>query len=344
MEVSFFKIIMLNAVTVAVAVTYDARRKHVYADLRPYTCLAPSCLTPEKQYAHRHEWIDHMSQSHWTIFLCPYPCGEENFARPSHLIRHIQESHALLSSGSDLNTLAQLCKRPAPWAQDTQCPFCLQCLESVKVYARHVGWHQIELALFALPNIEAEDEEEPKDTEAHQEQEDDSLNGSEPELEFFDDNDIQMRQSSDDLEVRELGGSSLIKSYPTEDDLSIVTPGTPKEGPVPEPVANVEPLICPECGRQFDQIHKLNHHMIYHNRTHECGYAGCDKKFGTKTHLDRHINDRHLKLKAYHCTEADCPWYKGGKSFPRKDNWRRHMIKKHGTKPEDLEILPQSEL
>ncbi|OTA56873.1 hypothetical protein K449DRAFT_301811, partial [Hypoxylon sp. EC38] len=84
-----------------------------------------------------------------------------------------------------------------------------------------------------------------------------------------------------------------------------------------------------ECGRFFDQVHKLNHHKRYHDRKHECPYEGCDKKFGTKTHLDRHINDKHVKSKAYHCIEPTCPYYKGGKAFPRKDNWRRHMVKKH---------------
>ncbi|KAI1824324.1 hypothetical protein F4861DRAFT_264656 [Xylaria intraflava] len=102
------------------------------------------------------------------------------------------------------------------------------------------------------------------------------------------------------------------------------------------------PLVCPECGREFDQIHKLNHHKRYHDRTHECTYPGCDRKFGTKTHLDRHINDRHLKLKTYHCTEPTCAWFKGGKSFPRKDNWRRHMMKKHGTTAQDFDNMEPS--
>ncbi|GAW23279.1 hypothetical protein ANO14919_128330 [Xylariales sp. No.14919] len=100
--------------------------------------------------------------------------------------------------------------------------------------------------------------------------------------------------------------------------------------------------VCPECSREFDQIHKLNHHKRYHDRTHECTYEGCDRKFGTKTHLDRHINDRHLKLKAYHCTEPTCAWFKGGKSFPRKDNWRRHMIKKHGSTQQDFDRMELS--
>ncbi|CAJ2503849.1 Uu.00g112430.m01.CDS01 [Anthostomella pinea] len=98
-------------------------------------------------------------------------------------------------------------------------------------------------------------------------------------------------------------------------------------------------LTCEECGRSFDQIHKLNHHKRYHDRKHECPHQGCDKKFGTKTHLDRHINDKHVKSKAYHCTEPTCPYFKGGKAFPRKDNWRRHMVKKHAAGTQQLQEL-----
>lgn len=101
-------------------------------------------------------------------------------------------------------------------------------------------------------------------------------------------------------------------------------------------------LICDECGRDFDQIHKLNHHKRYHDRKHNCPYDGCDKKFGTKTHLDRHINDKHLKIKAYHCTDPSCAYFKGGKAFPRKDNWRRHMVKKHQATPAQLEAMDES--
>jgi len=58
-------------------------------------------------------------------------------------------------------------------------------------------------------------------------------------------------------------------------------------------------------------------------------------RFGTKTHLDRHVNDKHNKTRKFYCTQSDCPYSRqGGKSFPRKDNWRRHMINKHRVTPE----------
>ncbi|KAK3394057.1 hypothetical protein B0H63DRAFT_33599 [Podospora didyma] len=91
---------------------------------------------------------------------------------------------------------------------------------------------------------------------------------------------------------------------------------------------------CDQCHRVFDQIHKLNHHKRYHDRPHECTFDNCTMRFGTKTHLDRHVNDKHLRNRKYFCTFEDCPYSKyGGKSFPRKDNWRRHLQNKHNYTP-----------
>lgn len=107
---------------------------------------------------------------------------------------------------------------------------------------------------------------------------------------------------------------------------------------------------CAVCNREFDQFHKLkyglsqllprvpiflpfahshcSHHTRYHDRPHAC--EKCGKSFGTKTHLERHINDKHEQRKKYFCTVHTCQYSKqGGKSFPRKDNWRRHMQNKH---------------
>ncbi|KAK1833102.1 hypothetical protein QBC39DRAFT_51685 [Podospora conica] len=92
---------------------------------------------------------------------------------------------------------------------------------------------------------------------------------------------------------------------------------------------------CDQCDRVFDQVHKLNHHKRYHDRPHECVHPGCTMRFGTKTHLDRHINDKHNKTRKFYCTQHECPYSKqGGKSFPRKDNWRRHMVNKHRIAPD----------
>lgn len=93
----------------------------------------------------------------------------------------------------------------------------------------------------------------------------------------------------------------------------------------------------PDCGQVFDQHHKLNHHARYHAKEHRCEYAGCGKGFGTKTHLQRHINDRHLHSKKFHCAIPSCEYSRaGGKSFLRKDNWKRHMTRIHHVEQKDL--------
>lgn len=96
---------------------------------------------------------------------------------------------------------------------------------------------------------------------------------------------------------------------------------------------------CPKCDKVFTQQHKLNHHDRYHTRKFVCPYEGCDGSFGTTTHLRRHINDRHKKERKFHCTVEGCQWSRtGGLSFPRKDNWKRHMVKKHPGQPHDEPI------
>lgn len=93
----------------------------------------------------------------------------------------------------------------------------------------------------------------------------------------------------------------------------------------------------PGCHQVFDQPHKLKHHQRYHTKDHKCPYADCGKGFGTKTHLQRHINDRHEKKKKFHCAVAGCDYSRqGGKGFPRKDNWKRHMTKIHGLNSQQL--------
>ncbi|KAI0908866.1 hypothetical protein F4823DRAFT_465371 [Ustulina deusta] len=97
-------------------------KKHVNADLRPYVCLEPNCLTSEQQYAKRHEWFDHLNQKHWRVFRCPYSCQEANFDSPSQLERHVRQSHPELSSQRDLRMIFDLCERPRPWPEETECP------------------------------------------------------------------------------------------------------------------------------------------------------------------------------------------------------------------------------
>lgn len=130
---------------------------------------------------------------------------------------------------------------------------------------------------------------------------------------------------------------------------------SPNSGLSPSP-QTPQILVCDRCGQKFDQQHKLkyvqpekqgrcmrsicansrhSHHRRYHERPHVCERPGCGKRFGTKTHLDRHVNDKHEQTRRYHCPEQTCAYSRqGGKSFPRKDNLRRHMVNKHNQSPQ----------
>lgn len=80
----------------------------------------------------------------------------------------------------------------------------------------------------------------------------------------------------------------------------------------------------------FPTITALNRHMRYHNRPFLC--PRCPRDFGTKTHLERHINERHDATEKYYCHVQNCIYAQttqNGKFFLRKDNLRRHVGLKH---------------
>ncbi|KAI1369758.1 hypothetical protein F5Y08DRAFT_291266 [Xylaria arbuscula] len=134
-------------------------RNHVSSDLRPYICLEIDCLTPEHQFARRHDWLEHIGQKHQRVFRCPYSCRDADFATSSQLEHHLQKVHPEVSSQRDLSVMLDLCERPMPWPEERDCPLCHQTLRSKQEYGRHVGRHQTELALFALPSNGQEEED-----------------------------------------------------------------------------------------------------------------------------------------------------------------------------------------
>ncbi|KAI1400293.1 hypothetical protein F4819DRAFT_378459 [Hypoxylon fuscum] len=130
--------------------TTENWQEHVYSDLRPYVCLEISCVTPDREFTRRHEWIDHMQQMHWKIWPCPYDC-QECFTSAGAFKRHVQQLHQDALSGSYLDSLAELIGQPRSWDGGMECPLCKQALGTSEEYQRHVGRHQKQLALFALP-------------------------------------------------------------------------------------------------------------------------------------------------------------------------------------------------
>ncbi|KAK4240126.1 hypothetical protein C8A03DRAFT_13544 [Achaetomium macrosporum] len=153
-----------------------------------------------------------------------------------------------------------------------------------------------------------------------------------------------------------ISGQLVPPSGPSPGLSSAMTPGlsassglspTPSRGRTPGPSPGHSPgrsparppggFVCQVCGAVKSSYHQFNHHRRYHDRPWPCKQPGCERSFGTITHLKRHINDKHFKTRKFYCTQPDCSYSRqGGKSFPRKDNWKRHMLNKHHIDPKDM--------
>ncbi|KAK4222189.1 hypothetical protein QBC38DRAFT_427754 [Podospora fimiseda] len=276
-------------------------KRHVFRDLRPYVCTITQCTNPEKMYATRREWVYHEMQMHrrqWTCRICRihHQSAEE-------MSLHVQACHVEIWGEQDISAVLAASEGPLDAEQMQQCPFCSDS-HPVSILMDHIAGHLEQLALFVLPT---DDEEQPASTDSAALS---SLNSAEDDTPLT-------------YDVR-------LTPYTTSTPPSGYTQPVSSPGEVEGQELEKKTFACEQCNRVFDQIHKLNHHKRYHDRPHACPHPGCTNRFGTKTHLDRHMADKHSKTRKFHCTQPECPYSKqGGKSFPRKDNWRRHMINKH---------------
>ncbi|ETS78936.1 hypothetical protein PFICI_08789 [Pestalotiopsis fici W106-1] len=134
--------------------TRKSWKKHVFADLRPYICLFDDCQTPMKNFQRRRNWIEHVRQQHWRIWLCPLRCGE-SFDTERKLQKHMPTSHPDFQAPEGLiPELMQAASRPRREWTTVPCPLCAEEMRSVKHYQHHVGHHLEDVSLFALPHCE----------------------------------------------------------------------------------------------------------------------------------------------------------------------------------------------
>ena len=103
-----------------------AWHKHVFQDLQPYICTVAACSTPHTLFSTRHEWVQHLKEVHpreWT--------GGENGA----------------GAAIDESDISSFC---------ANCPLCRSNSKSEKHFVRHLARHLQELALFVLPQDDAD--------------------------------------------------------------------------------------------------------------------------------------------------------------------------------------------
>ncbi|KAG4263982.1 hypothetical protein FPRO04_12250 [Fusarium proliferatum] len=120
-------------------------------DLRPYLCLEQDCSMPQHRYARRKDWISHVLQEHWKIYTCCLGCNLR-FASRNECREHLAQNHANATNPSEIEELVWLSTMNKTEIPDkTACPLCKKRLRSTEIYQSHIGKHQKQLALFAIP-------------------------------------------------------------------------------------------------------------------------------------------------------------------------------------------------
>ncbi|KAK5655915.1 hypothetical protein OQA88_5050 [Cercophora sp. LCS_1] len=106
----------------------------------------------------------------------PKEAGDRPFECPfCYMIISVSTTKTWMHSSelTDVDALVETSEGPKPLNTLTRCPLCSEQLGSLKEYAKHVGQHQRDLALFALPRLE--DDDERPDEEVQSEDEDNLL-------------------------------------------------------------------------------------------------------------------------------------------------------------------------
>ncbi|CVL02217.1 uncharacterized protein FMAN_08287 [Fusarium mangiferae] len=145
------------------ASTRGAWKRHVFGDLRPYTCLFSRCAESNTDFDRRHRWQLHVSQYHWRTWSCPFNCGS-TFQSGVELRDHIRHKHLPNASDEHLNTVVARGEVSVSSDVTQECPLCRRAISGLKSYIKHVGRHLEQLALFALPSIGDEQLEDDVDS------------------------------------------------------------------------------------------------------------------------------------------------------------------------------------
>ncbi|RYP55838.1 hypothetical protein DL771_012305 [Monosporascus sp. 5C6A] len=148
--------------TVAVSDVFDAKtniraswKRHVFRDLRPYTCTFEECQSAGKLFVSRNDWIYHELQVHRRQFACR-DCGKVCPDRDMMRV-HLGEHYGKAVLPTQLEIILDICNRQI---DDTQRELCLFCGEEFPVAALqdHLAGHMEDIALFVLPtNVEEEE-------------------------------------------------------------------------------------------------------------------------------------------------------------------------------------------
>ncbi|PYH49419.1 uncharacterized protein BP01DRAFT_362346 [Aspergillus saccharolyticus JOP 1030-1] len=97
-------------------------KKHVLADLEPYTCIIPHCTHPTQTFATIPQWLYHMEVAHASKWHCFEPaCRQRTFHTQIAFEQHGINAHNY--TPQQTKHITESARRPLP-AVFTVCPFC----------------------------------------------------------------------------------------------------------------------------------------------------------------------------------------------------------------------------
>ncbi|RGP64697.1 transcription factor [Fusarium sporotrichioides] len=138
------------------AKTRTAWKRHVFGDLRPYTCVLSHCTESNTDFDRRHNWQLHVSKYHWRSWACPFKCHQP-FTSATEFSIHIKNLHLPTGTEEEIRSVTSLGEKPAPDDTSSHCLLCGQSVTGLKKYVKHVGKHLEQLALLALPRLGTEE-------------------------------------------------------------------------------------------------------------------------------------------------------------------------------------------
>jgi hypothetical protein len=119
-----------------------------------------------------------MLYQHWREWICSRgTCEEQRFESKTAAMNHITTAHTATHRFPGLaEVMLGRMHRGSLNSRDTivGCPLCNQPYLTIKEYARHVGRHQKELSLFALPRLTEDEDTVMADVEASEDTDDES--------------------------------------------------------------------------------------------------------------------------------------------------------------------------
>jgi hypothetical protein len=138
----------------------------MYQDLHPYCCTFEHCPTADRLYDSRHGWFAHELEAHRTSFQCIEEC-KQDFVDEAKFRHHVQGQHPNLAAPAVFSALKMTSVSRVDVSEQAVCKLCSATM-TLRKLRKHLGQHQEQLALFALPNLpnESDDESLASDQEA----------------------------------------------------------------------------------------------------------------------------------------------------------------------------------